>query len=302
MEEQGDRSRKPGGDFYRYLPTSHNSNAGSMSQALEYKLIAISLICNSPGYNNMAFRPGKRAYMLAILKYLIGQYGSNKSIVMKRFLLFLFFGFSIMVCKSQNLDSLIKYRNNDSLNGKVLTYYSHGNRQVAQRLQSLVTSASTYYEKQYGKKLQIKLAVLDSLHWLTELLPYGFVFYDQAWMVMNTGMKYESFKSVYGLSEFASKLDSTFQSNKITPQKVIQDVYAFYCIHEVGHYYFNKISETKAPDKWSNELIATYFYYQYFTNNKPAVLNSMGLFSAIDSKEYQPVHTSILDFNSIYES
>jgi hypothetical protein len=221
---------------------------------------------------------------------------------MKRIFLFLFFGLSIMKGKSQNLDSLIRSKNNDSLSGKVFTYYSPNCKQVALRLQKLVASASNYYEKQYGKKLHIKLAVLDSLHWLTELLPYGFVFYDEGWMVMNTGMKYESFKSVYGLSEFASKLDSSFRGNKITPEKVIQDVYAVYCIHEVGHYFFDKISKTKGPDKWSNELIATYFSYQYFKNIQPDVLKSMEVFSATDSKEYQPMHRSIVDFNTIYES
>src|SRR6266511_2412328 len=116
---------------------------------------------------------------------------------MAKILLSLFFFTYAFACFSQGMDELMRLRKTDSLDGKIKTFYTPGNKKIAERLQNLITSATLFYEKKYSKPFDLKLAVLDSAQWVNEVLPYGFVFHENGWIVMNTGMNYESFKRIY---------------------------------------------------------------------------------------------------------
>lgn len=198
------------------------------------------------------------------------------------------------------LDTLIRKRTLDTIGGKLPTYYSAGNKRVALDIRKNMTSAIDYYEKKYHKSFHVKLAVLDSLDWLTERIPYGFVFYDSGWMVMNTGMQYSTFKKVYGLESFSDQLDKELKRHNIKPDEMIRAFYSFYSIHELGHYFIDCLSNATAPDSWMGEVIATYFSYEYYKNKQPNTLIPFELFSGIDKNYYKPVHTSIKDFDEIY--
>jgi hypothetical protein len=198
------------------------------------------------------------------------------------------------------LDSLISLRKTDVIEGKLLTYYTPGHRDIALEFQKIITDAINYYESKYSKQFQVKLIVLDSAQWLNEMVPYGFVFYNSDWLVMNTGMNYESFKKVYGAQSYYQQLDKELRKKRISELEMINSVFKAYGIHELGHYFINKLSNAKSPDRWTNEFIATYFSYEFFKNNKPKELKPFELFCSIDRDYYLPKYSTIKDFNDKY--
>lgn len=208
---------------------------------------------------------------------------------------------SPIIALSQNVyDSLISSLNTEAIQGRVTTYYTPGNNKIATDLQRTITDAVNFYEKDFSGEFQIKLAVLDSAQWPSEWIPYGFVFYDEGWIFMNTGMNYENFKKVYGLEKIYGHLESELKKKKVTDAKMIESFYKVYAIHELGHYFISRLSNAKSPDAWTNEFIATYFSYSFFKNYDQNSLKEFELFHRIHKDFYQPKYSSIEDFNKIY--
>jgi len=199
-------------------------------------------------------------------------------------------------------DSLINTLNTDIIPGKVPTYYTPGNIEIATDLQKTITSAINFYEGIQSNKFHIKLAVLDSVQWPSTWVPYGFVFYSDGWIFMNTGMDYGNFKKVYGLGKIYTHLDTELKNQKVTNAKMIESFYKVYAIHELGHYFISRLSNAKPPDKWTNEFIATFFSYSFFKNYDQNSLKEFELFHKIDRDFYQPKYSTIADFNKVYMS
>lgn len=199
------------------------------------------------------------------------------------------------------IDSLLLTRKTDSLDGKVKTYYSPGSKKIASELQELVSNAILYYEKKYDVTFNVQVIVLDSTQWFKELLPYGYVFFDGThWLVLNTGMTYEDFKSVYGFNSISHQLDSSFKANKITHEEVIYDRLKFLSLHELGHYFIYNLSGSKSPNFWTNEFIAWYFANEYITKYQPEIKKGFEIFCYTVSNFYPVEHTTLSDFNELY--
>jgi hypothetical protein len=210
---------------------------------------------------------------------------------------------TVSFAQYRTIDTLLLTRKTDSLTGKVKTYYSPGSKKRAAELQQLVSGAILYYEKKYDVKFNVQMIVLDSAQWFKELLPYGFVFYDGThWLVLNTGMTYENFKSVYGFQNISAQFDSAFKKNKITAEEVIYSRLKFLSLHELGHYYIYNLSHAKSPNHWTNEFIAWYFANEYITKNNPQVKKGFDIFCRTVSNCYPVEHTSLSDFNEIYSN
>ena len=203
--------------------------------------------------------------------------------------------------QDRTIDSLLLTRKTDSLDGKVKTYYSPGYKKIATELQQLVSVASLYYEKKYAVKFNVQMIVLDSSQWFNEIAPYGFVFYDGThWLVVNTGMPYRKFKSVYGFSGISQQLDSAFKKNHTTAQEVIYSRLKFLCLHELGHYFIDNLSNAQSPNLWTNEFIAWYFANEYITKYESKIKKDFDLFCHTVSDFYPVEHTSLSDFNELY--
>ncbi len=221
---------------------------------------------------------------------------------MRAILIFLLISltFSHNLFSQNQIDSLLATRKTKKIDGKIPTYYTPGYKVVASDFQTTITEAINYYEKKYSKTFHIKLLVLDANQWLNEMVPYGYVFYDQGWIVMNTGMTYENFKSVYGLDDIYQHLDRELEKRDVSAAEIINSFYNVYSIHELGHYFISRLSNTKSPDKWTNEFIATYFSYEFFDSYEPEELTNFEIFHRIHKDFYIPKHTTINDFNEIY--
>lgn len=198
------------------------------------------------------------------------------------------------------LDSLIQLRKIDLLEGKLPTYYTSGHKEIAQEFQNIISEAINYYEMKYSKTFQVKLVVLDSTQWLHEIYPYGFVFYSSNWIVMNTGMDYDSFKKVYGVQSYHKQLEMELKKTKISASEMIISFFKVISIHELGHYFIEKLSDTKPPDNWTSEFIATYFSYEFFLNKQPKDFKAYELFFKLVKDYYSPKYSSIKDFNQKY--
>lgn len=223
---------------------------------------------------------------------------------MKKYLLLVFislalvkFGFS----QDHTIDSLLRTRKTDSISGKVKMYYSPGSETIAKELHDLVTDAIDYYEKKYDVTFNIKMVVLDSTQWFNEMIPYGFVFYDGTdWLVLNSGMTYANFKTVYGFDSIASSLDSSFAKNKISASQVIFARLKFLRLHELGHYFIYNLSNAVSPNNWTNEFIAWYFANEYVAAKRPDIKKGFDVFCRTIANCYPPQHTTLNDFNEIY--
>jgi hypothetical protein len=222
--------------------------------------------------------------------------------IKNHFLLFYFLLISIgCYCQDRTIDTLLQKRNTDSLPGKVKTFYSPGHKDIALELQQLVSGAVLYYEKKYQTIFDIQLIVLDSSQWFREIIPYGFVFYDQThWLVLNTGMSYKDFKSIYGFNGISSSLDSSFSENHITADEVIYDRLKFLSLHELGHYFVYKLSSAQAPDTWTNEFVATYFANEYVTQFEPGIKKGFDIFCRTILRCYPAEYRSLGQFDSLY--
>ncbi|MCE7862185.1 MAG: hypothetical protein DYG99_01445 [Bacteroidetes bacterium CHB5] len=212
-------------------------------------------------------------------------------------------GLIVSLCSiaQSKVDSLINLRRTDKLDGRLPTFYTPGHKDIALEFQTVVTDAINYYESKYSVQFNVKLAVLDSNQWLNEIIPYGFVFYSNDWLVLNTGMDYEGFKNTYGLQTFYQQLDKELKRSKLTAGKMIKSIFMVYSIHELGHYFIGRLSKAKSPDKWTNEFSATYISYEYFYNKRPRDLKSFELFCQVDKDFYSPKYSSISDFNEKYD-
>jgi hypothetical protein len=203
--------------------------------------------------------------------------------------------------EDRTIDTLLQTRNTDTLGGRVKTYYSPGHQSIATELQQLVTRAITYYEKKYAVHFDIQLIVLDSSQWFKEIIPFGFVFYDGThWLVLNSGMNYSDFKSVYGFNGISVQLDSSFSKNKIQAEDIIYTRLKFLCLHELGHYFMYKLSNAQAPDVWTNEFIATYFANEYVAQFEPNIKNGFDIFCRTIVSAYPAEYKTLAEFDSLY--
>ncbi|MDX1476816.1 MAG: hypothetical protein R3301_03885 [Saprospiraceae bacterium] len=197
-------------------------------------------------------------------------------------------------------DSFIASQNVEIIQGKVPAYFTPTNEDIARELQHTVTKAVDYYEALTKSDFRVKLAVLDSVQWPHERVPFGYVFYSSGWIFMNTGMSYDNFKKIYGLEDLYMQMDQELAHAGITSAEMISSFYEVYAIHELGHYFISQISNARSPDKWTNEFIATYFAFNFFMDDDESALTAFELFHRVHMNLYQPVHATIEDFNSIY--
>lgn len=220
----------------------------------------------------------------------------------KLLLLFLFISiFNCLELIAQNkYDLTLKSLKLDSISGTIPTYFTPGNSKIAHELQKTITDASIYYTKKLSKNFEVKLAVLDAEQWFGP--PYGFIFYSDGWIFMNTGMAYKQFINVYGLENIYPKLDLEMSKIGVTANEMIEIVFKVYAIHELGHYIVYELSNAESPDRWTDEFIASYLMYMFYSNYDEKAWEIFELFSRVQKDEYQPKYASIADFNNYYGS
>ena len=208
------------------------------------------------------------------------------------------------LCTSSNAqnhyDSLLSTRKTEKISGVVPTIYSVGSKQEADNYLSRFKSAIRYYQKTYKIHFMVKLAVLDSTDWVTELFPYGYLNYDGGWAMLPAGMSYNYFLKLYGLEGQKVALDSVLRANNLTDSELIRSVLLVFSLHELGHYFAISLEHVSVPDMFANELFATYFSVHFLHSTRSRELKTTLLFAQFMINHYNPPFRHIQDMDSLY--
>jgi hypothetical protein len=183
-------------------------------------------------------------------------------------------------------DSLVYSRNTEQLEGLVPTYYTPGYRLKAENFKSAFEKAIHFYEASYPGHFAIKVAIMDSAHWLKEICPYGYLNYDSRWAMIPAKMSYGSLLQLYGIENKREKLDSLLIENNLTADELVSSIFLVYSLHELGHYFIMDLNHAIIPDMFANELIATYFSLNYFKSTDGKDLSNLILFSKFISQNF----------------
>jgi len=200
------------------------------------------------------------------------------------------------------MDTLIAKRHAEKLNGQIPAWYSPGNRARAVTLQKAFEGAAEYYRQLYHRKFSLKLAVLDSIQWITERVPWGFLSYEHGWAAIPAHLSYANLLHIYGISDKQAQLDSLLQHDHISREELISSVYLVYSLHELGHYFIADLNKCEVPDLFANELIATYFSYHYFARIHSRDLQVLITFSKFISANFKAKYRYISDMDKLYTS
>src|SRR5882762_3435575 len=199
-----------------------------------------------------------------------------------------------------NSDSLIYSRRTAKIDGIVPTFYTPGYKLRAEKLKNTFEKAIHFYESSYPVHFKLKLAVLDSTQWVTEVYPYGLLNYDAGWAMIPADISYPFFLRLYGITDKKKELDSLLYRNHLTADALISSVFLVYSLHELGHYFVMDLEHTPLPDMFANEMIATYFSYNFFKSIESKDLLNLELFSEFISGNYQPKFRKIGAMDSLY--
>ena len=221
----------------------------------------------------------------------------NKKIFV--FLFVILIPFTIFA-QTSKIDSLVSIRNPNIFDGKVPTYYIPGLEVPAKEYQEIVQNAIKFYEDKYSVSFKVRMAVLDSTNWLSEFFPYGYIFYSSSWLVMVGDITYSTFPDIYGMRPFADKLEKALEEDGLSGNKLANTFYILCSLHELGHYFFTKLSSVRAPDLWVNEIMAWYFALCYLKENEPELSKAYEIFSYINIENYKPRYKTISEFDTIY--
>ena len=219
---------------------------------------------------------------------------------MKGFLWVLFLLNFCSLCHGQATDSIMRTRTTGALAGIIPTSYSHGYRSRAKAFQQTFQNAASFYEAKYHKKFKLKLAVLDSTQWPAKEVPFGYMFYDRGWAMIPARVPYQFFLHLYGIEARKAEFEAFLRKNKLTPNEIISSVYLVYSLHELGHYFIEDQQQEQVPDMFANEMIATYFSYNYFRSINSKDLKNLILFSKFIRQNYNARYHKIGDMDRLY--
>jgi hypothetical protein len=199
-----------------------------------------------------------------------------------------------------NLDSLIGTKKTVLFEGIIPASVTHGYESKAKLWQSVIAEGKHYYEAKYKNiTVNAKLAVLDSAHWTSEVVSYGYTFATQGWIVLPADIDFNDFVRIYG--DISSK-DEFLREAKIKgikPDEIAESVFSVICIHELGHLIMTQMINDEFSDVLFNELAANIVAYEFFKNNKPELLKGFELFYNFHLNNYKPFYTTL---NELYDN
>lgn len=199
-----------------------------------------------------------------------------------------------------NTDSIMGTRKTERIAGQIPTSYTRGYLNRAKALQQVFENAAAFYETKYHKKFKLQLAVLDSNQWPAKEVPFGYLFYDSGWAMIPADLTYKSFLHLYGIENKQAEFETFLGANNISKKEMIKSVFLVYSLHELGHYFVNDLEQVQVPDMFANEMIATYFSYNYFKSIHSKDLQRLVLFSRFIARNYKAKFHKIEAMDSLY--
>ena len=236
-------------------------------------------------------------------------YNLKKQIVKTKILIRAIPVFSaILICctfqvtgQSNRMDSLIYGKNLTVINGTIPTYYSMSCKERANESHLLLQDISKMYSSNGNNEFKLKLAVIDSTDWTGFAVPYGFGFISQGWIIIPGDLNFDKLSHLWGYYKFRDVMKINIKKISKDPEKQLIDaIYKFFPVNELGHYYISNILGARNPDKWTNELMASYFTMDFLSKIDKKAEKTINIFSSTYAKEYQPAYRTLIDFNTKY--
>lgn len=199
------------------------------------------------------------------------------------------------------LDSIINSRTTTIIEGVVPAYIIQGYDSIATLRQSLITEAIIYYQSKYkALDFHVKLSILDSTNWITEIFPYGYTFAHSGWIVMPGDIDFNDFIRIYGASTFKNELMKESLEKMIKPDDIPESIFHFAAIHELGHLIVGQKIKEVSLGIFLNELAANIIAYEFLKNNRPDLLNGWILFYNVDIQNYNPFYKTMSELYDNY--
>jgi hypothetical protein len=203
--------------------------------------------------------------------------------------------------QTTKLDSIISSKQLQILNGPVETYYSSKCKIRATETQAILQKLADQYFTNSKTPFNLKLAVLDSTQWSGFFVPYGFFFINQNWIVIPGDLDFQKSSRILGFTAQKEIIIKKLKKESKNPESLFTDaLYSFCVVHELGHYYTRNVLNAAAPDKWTNEMIASYFTTDYLFKNDKKLLKAFSIITSTYYKEYNPKYKTITDFDTKY--
>jgi hypothetical protein len=198
------------------------------------------------------------------------------------------------------IDSLMAKRKTGLLPGSVPTHYTPGYRSWALQVQQEFEQAAAYYRKYYHREFHLKLAVLDSTQWIKERIRFGYLAYEDGWAYIPAQLDYNFFLHVYGLEQQRPQLEALLKKHQLSHQQMMHSLFLLFALHELGHYFILDLNGCETPDNFADELIATYFSYNYLQSIHSTNAKNTLIFSKFFTSTYRPEYRRIEDMDTLF--
>jgi hypothetical protein len=203
--------------------------------------------------------------------------------------------------QTTKLDSIISSKQLQLLNGSVPTYYASQCKSRATESQALLQKLVVQYFTNTKNSFNLKLAVIDSTQWSGFNVPYGFFFINQNWIVIPGDLDFQKSCRIMGFTTQKEIIKEKLKVESNNPESLFTDaLYSFCVLHELGHSYTRNVLNATAPDKWTNEMIASYFTTDYLFKNDKKLLKAFSIITSTYYEEYNPKYKTITDFDTKY--
>jgi hypothetical protein len=189
-----------------------------------------------------------------------------------------------------------------SLPGPVPTYYDHGAKTRAERLQADIRGMNGFYQEQLGVQVAVNLAVLNSNQWTrVNPIPFGLpgvhgdppVVFIPAYSGGYASRKLLDRKEAIP----AEVLQDYLRTSQRSFEAASDDFVDFIALHELGHALLVHYGIDPSCN-WLNEFLASYFGYAFLAERRPERKPVIALFGR--PPQTHPKHTTLADFERLY--
>jgi hypothetical protein len=189
-----------------------------------------------------------------------------------------------------------------SLPGPVPTYYDHGAKPRAERLQADIREMNSFYQDKLGVQAAVSLAVLNSNQWTrVNPIPFGLpgVHGEPPVVFIPAHSGGLAFRQMLARKEAipADVLQEYLRTSQQTFEAASDDFVDFIALHELGHALLVHYGIDPSCH-WLNEFLASYFGYAFLAERRPERKPVIALFGR--PPQTRPKHTTLADFERLY--
>ena len=213
----------------------------------------------------------------------------------------------LLICNAQDvlgqttrMDSIIYEKDLTVLDGFIPMHYSSQCEKRAIELYEMLLDVYDTFSDDEKEVMKLKFAVIDSLQWPGIVTSYGLFSARWGWIMAPGDLTFEQGAKIYGYESFNEVLLKELEINSKIPEDIVTGLYKHTIIHEIGHFYVLRILKARPPDRWTSELMASYFATDFLYHNDKNALESFNLLCSTFTKELNPTYRKLSDFNELY--